>query len=1192
MRLKKLELFGFKTFPDATELVFHEGITAIVGPNGCGKSNIIDAIRWVMGETSAKGLRGDSMGDVIFSGSDTRKPLSMAEVTLTLTGAEGHLPDRFGVLHEFSVTRRLTRDGDSEYLINRVPCRLKDVTELFMDTGVGRRAYSVVEQGRIDAILAARPQERRHLIEEAAGITKYKSRREEAVRRMDETAKNLERLGDVIGEVRREMNALKRQAARAEEFRDLRSQRRQWERDSLVAAWLVLERSRQDAASALAERERCLLAARGESDRLGSELEVERLAALDEERTVQGRQRQVFQWKAQIAERESRLEFLRREVDGLGDRATRARQEASELESRRDGLSVETGALQQELQDLEGRLSERAGKVEALTRALQEARSALADAEKAVDSQKKVVLEILGELTRVAHGLDHSRRQEADAKRRLDGMGRQGAEVAVKLRELDEEIALRESELNSADEARALALSDRASAETALQDCRSRRQELARLAEEARKALHREQSRLKGLEQIKESLEWYGSGVRAVLKGAKLDQRNGIHGVVADTLSAPAPYESALEAALGERLQYVIVEDPERGLDAVQQLKSQRAGRSSFAPMNLRAGRPPVFPETSEPWARGALLDLIEVAPEYEAMARCLLGDVFVVETLDHALGLWRRNGMQATLVTLEGETVSPEGVISGGIGRAESEGLLRKNREIRELRATVARLETEAGASESALAALERQLEEHQSRLDFAREEAYRRDLQVANLGKDLAQLRERRERMQERREAMDFERDELTVALEQLASEVTRLEGEKSRLHAAQEDAAVRVEALQEILGRARETTRATEGDLGQVRVEEAENLQRREGLVERIRTLEASRQGVAVRIDRLLQEAEQCLAGRTDGMEGCRKAHVELEVLRSELSKEEEALSEVGEALQARREALGAREKAAAAARRTSDEQQRLFAAADLELRDLELQCRHVLERFQERQHGNLEEAARSGIPDGFDGTAAEARIRELDAKIAEFGEINLLAIEEHAERRERYDFLQAQKADLEGSLESLRQAIQRINRVSRERFADTFSRVNETFERVYPQIFRGGEARLILTDSDNLLETGVDIIARPPGKRPQHISLLSGGEKALTAIALIFSIFMVKPSPFCILDEVDAPLDEANVGRFTEMVKHMTDASQFLVITHNKSTMEAAEHLYGITMGEPGISRVVSVRLSEEPTAAAA
>ena len=1192
MKLKKLELCGFKTFPEPTQILFHDGITAVVGPNGCGKSNIIDAIRWVMGETSAKGLRGDSMSDVIFSGSDSRKPLNLAEVTLTLTEVEGSLPEKFGSYHEVSVTRRLHRSGDSEYLINKVPCRLKDITELFMDTGVGRRAYSMVEQGRIDAILSAKPEDRRYLIEEAAGITKYRARRDETRRKMDRVRQNLERIGDVIGEVRREMNALKRQASRAEAFRRLRAERRELERHRMVRAWIDLQDQVGTARSRLGDAERSLVEAQARAGRLLAEVEQARLRVLEEERRLSGARQGVYELRARITRMEEREGFLRREADRLAGRAREAEAEARDLGARRGELEQEIQALEAELRDLEAAMAAREGETDTMEAEHEQASEARRQVERALDEVRRELMQALSELTRVGHALDHAARQEADAARRLRESSRQEADAREKLGEVEAEIAALRAALERAELDRDEAVADRERLEEAVGVTRSRRDRAAQEAEACRRALQADQSRLQSLEQIKARFEWYGAGVREVLAQARSSGRNGVRGVVADILTAPPEYEAALEAALGERLQYVIVEDPGRGMEAVAHLKARRAGRSSFAPVDLREAAPALMPRAGAVGALGALVDLVEVAEGYEGFARKLLGDVFVVDTLEHALSLWQGNGIRATLVTLEGESVSPQGVISGGAAEGEQGGLLRKNREIRELSEAVERRRAELSGLEAALEDLERELEALAGRLDAAREEVHLREIRVVHTGRDLERLAERRERLLERCEGIAFEREALAAAVEDLARERERHAARRQELSRRHEELQERAEGLEAELVGLRERVHALHTRLTRHRVQEAADRQKRQGLIERIRSLGVSLENVGRRAERLGADARRSRAERIERVAELQDLTRELEALRAELVRAEDEASRGAEALDRVRAGSGELEREAAEARRRAEALREEHTRASLALRELELQAEGVEARFRERLGADLRSEAEAGLPEDYDPDRAEERIAELDSRLAAFGEVNLLAIEQYEERRERFEFLEAQREDLEQSLRSLKEAIHRINRESRKRFGETFERVSEAFRALYPRLFRGGDARLLLTDPGDLLTTGVDIVARPPGKRPQHISLLSGGEKALTAVALIFAIFQVKPSPFCLLDEVDAPLDEANIGRFTDLLRTLTDGSQFLVITHNRSTMEAADQLYGVTMPEPGVSKVISVRLSPDAPAEAA
>ncbi len=983
MKLKKLELFGFKSFPDRTEIRFHDGVTAVVGPNGCGKSNVIDALRWVMGETSAKGLRGDSMEDVIFSGSQDRKALNLAEVTLTLTEVEGSLPEKFGSFHEVAVTRRLHRSGDSEYLINKVPCRPRDITELFMDTGAGRRAYSVVEQGRIDAILDAKPRDRRVLIEEAAGITKYRSRKDETLRKMDHVRQNLQRLEDVIGEVRREMNALKRQASRAEAFKRLRDERRQLERHRLVAEWLAVDGRCRAALDGLEALRREHLAARTETYRAAAGIEEERVRLLDEERRAEAGQKGVYHLRTEISRRESRLEFLRKEVETLSARAGALQQEAAELAGRREDLSAEREAVAGELAAVEARIQDRRTGLAARERELSEAETGLRDADRAVEADKRVVLGLLGELTRVGHGLDHAARQEAEAARRLAGMDRQETEVGARAGELGAEISRRAEELAAARARADEAVRRRGDLDGALENARARRAELQGRVETARKALHTDASRLRGLEQIKASLEWYGSGVRSVLRQARAPGANGVRGVVADVLAAAPEYESALDAALGERLQYVIVESPDRGLEAVRHLKAQRAGRSSFAPVELRAAGQPVMPAADAPGARGPLLDLVEVSPGYEAVAEGLLGDVFVVESLESALDLWRQNGIRATLVTLDGETVTPEGVISGGLGRDEGAGLLRKNREIRDLKAAVRGHEKALAAAEADLGRAEADLADLAARADAARDEVHRAELAAVHLARDLDQLRERRQRLAERQHALAVEREELDATVVRMREERLALEAERERLLAEQRAVQARLEEGQRAAEAARSEVERARAAVTQHRVDDAADRQRRAGLRERLQTLESSARAVADRLDRLEAEDSEARTARAARQDEIRRVETETEVLRTELEREEAAFAARAGQLDELRSSLGDRERAMAEARKRAAGLQERVHAAELAVRELELQRDALADRYRERLGGDLAgKAAADGVPDGFDPGENAERIAAID------------------------------------------------------------------------------------------------------------------------------------------------------------------------------------------------------------------
>ncbi len=1186
MKIKKLQIYGFKTFPQPTEVTFHDGVTTVVGPNGCGKSNLIDALRWVMGEKSAKGLRGGSMSDVIFSGCQTRNALNFAEVTLTLAEVEGMLPEKYGNYHEIAVTRRLHSNGDSEYLINKTPCRLRDIVDLFLDTGLGKRAYSIVEQGRIDAILSSKPIERRFLIEEAAGLSKYRARRDEAINKMKRADTDLERINDIVGEVRREMNSLKRQASRTTAFKALRAEREEVERDLLVSAWLAHSGELSQATASRKEAEERLVASRASSDKLMVDLESYRLSMLDGEKSIEESQRHVYGLSNQISERETRGRFLEQEAESLALRSTRSKEEAAELLGRSEELAAEQTGLEQQLEELSMSTDELAAKAEEFNDASRDALEGKREAEAALEEHRKHIFTNQSEMTRVNADTAHAHRTHQNALSRMELFDKQHQEIQSKIDEVRAESQTQRSSLGAAEKALQRSKTEHVRLGEDMEDLVFDRANYTRKVEELSRELSREQSRLKGLEELKDSMECYGTGVKSILRHSKENKWLGVRGVVADAISVPPRFEAALEAALGERLQYVVVADSAQAVDAVEHLKSTESGRASMAPVDVRELRAPTMPKPGAAWAHGALLGLVKITTGFDRLATTLLGGFYVVDTLANALELWNAGAAGVTFVTLEGETVSAEGVVTGGRGKGQEAGLLRRNREIRELSQRVSELSAQLAEAQISLDEARHEHEEAEKRLTFYRDEAHRHELMVANVSRDMAQFEERRERLEERKQALEYEREELCAEVERLAEEQLSLEARREELLVVYERSEEEQQALRETLTLAGDKAERLRADFNALNVRLAADRQRKEGLSHQIHTLSQSRSNVAVRAGKLSDDAGLLMGEQTKRVAERQKMLLELDALTVELGRRKEQADKLLQQHDQRRTDVAGREKEATEARRAAQQLQDNFNGAELSVRELEMKADTLRERFAERVKIDMEEAVEAGLPEEFDAEASGARIAQLEEKIGRFGDLNLMADTEYEERKERFEFLDGQREDLQASIAKFQQAIRRINRVSRERFQETFDQVNAKFQQVYPNLFRGGEAKLYLTDPENMLETGIDIVARPPGKKSQHISLLSGGEKALTAVALIFSLFLVKPSPFCVLDEVDAPLDDANVERFSQMLREMATNSQFLVITHNKITMECADHLYGITMEEPGVSNVVSVRFTSD------
>jgi chromosome segregation protein len=1232
LKIKRIEICGFKSFVDKTTISFPDPITSIVGPNGCGKSNIVDAIRWVMGEQSAKHLRGRAMEDVIFAGSESRGPAGLAEVSLTFDSsalesgvAPGGVPWGAAAPEEIVVTRRLYRDGSSEYLLNGVPSRLRDVVEFFLGTGVGSKAYAIIEQGRIGFIVSSRPEDRRGLIDEAAGITRYKSKKKAAERRMDSTRQHLLRVSDIIGEIEGRLRSLRLQAQKAERYKrykaelkdlDLWSSAQRYlghlaEEKSLGAEIVAVRESHETESTSLESGE-----AGADAERLAVTEEVAELATAKDELYALSNKAQLGMQRADHHEAEA--------VD-LANRVDAGRREIAELRARASVQAANIEEIEARLAEIDAAADGSEGAYEEQARLQDERRAMLAEARRELEAAQT-------EIAAARASIARREAQRAGATQRRDDLALRVAAVTVEETTASERLEVlvgeerrMRDEIDGLDARVGAARAQAADDETRLAGVRTEisrgEMELETLREEA----HRRRSRLASLTEIQDRYERFQKGVRAIMQEHRAaGGGDGIKAVVADIVRPPQELETAVEAVLGERLGNVIVDSHEAGVEAIQFLKRTREGRSSFIPRALRAhAQPPrgqvVYDATgglasatsSDPafvsmpavdsdaiaaaWpkgegVRGPMLELIGYDRQYDEVAAYLLGDVLVVEDLERALALWRETHTTKTIVTLEGEVIDPQGVVTGGSRESALTGVLEQKREIRELELVMARLDADL---ESALA---RQIERKQSAADLSRalEEAaasLRSDeMALFGLKKDLDRAVQEGSACETRREQLARQSADLARAAEEnehrLVEAVAGLEGDGR----AVEESEARAVALRARTAELSDAVDVAVGELTTLKVAATQAEERRQNArqtLERLRTDRAEEEARAGRIEATLADDEARAATLRQDAAQLRS---EAELWQAEAEARARAHGERQGALEERQARLAEQDAQLRAAR---TEVARLAQTlSKLEMRCQEVALRrtsleeHVTDRYREVDLGSV--VADYHLRPLFS-AEEEKRATELRGLIERMGEINLTAIEESEELQKRFDFLTAQKTDLESAMIELETAIERINRTSRRRFRETFDAVNAQFEAVFPRMFGGGRASLVLTDDSDMLETGIEIVANPPGKKvSQNIELLSGGEKALTAVSLLFAIFLVKPSPFCVLDEVDAPLDEANVGRFNQVVREMTDRSQFILITHNRRTMEIADRLCGITMEEPGVSRLVAVNLRGGPS----
>ncbi len=1233
MRIKSLQITGFKSFVDKVSFSFRPGITGIVGPNGCGKSNVVDAIRWAMGEQSPRRLRGKGMDDVIFAGSESRSPVGVAEVVITFDNADGVAPPEFAAYSEIQVSRRLYRSGESEYLLNKTPCRLRDVLDFFRDTGIGTKGYTIVEQGHIAEIVSAKAEERRGLIEEAAGIGKYKARRREAERKLEGTEQNLVRVRDVLYEIRRQIGSLERQARKAAQYKRLRELQRAAELS------LAADERRELAAAQLAGRERAVLlrdAVSAAETRLAERevaLEARRLGLAERERELVQGNEELFRVRGEIKELEGQIGYERRERAALAELGESRGRERDELLAQLRAAEVEIDRMAAELAGAHALLSQEGEWVRVAEADARAAEQAVAEADGAREAESQALVEVL---TRIARSED-----------RLASLTDRRAELARRLRSADEQIEVQQTEATNAEgeqqhleEGLRNLLAERDRLGVALRDALIRAEHLQRDAKDSaertrtrRELRETRRARLASFQELLERREDVGAGVRHLLASSASEQaRFGVRGLVRDAFEVAPEFERAVEAVLADRAEGAVLASTAGATSALDALRAAAAGRGVF--VLARSEEPSAgFVPLGEP-----LLPRLRARAGFEAVAQSLLGNVNVVESLAEALALYGAGRIPCSFVTRAGDVLTPDGVIRGG-GDSAQAGILTRVREVRELAAEVELLDTEVSTLEQESRGAQATLESSSDEVDNLRSRHHTAALAVANHEKDLERTRERVKAIGEAQETRASERGEFLGEVELLEAELARLHElltgtrERRGRHQRQLDAqGLRVGSARRELSRlevvlterrvqhgAREEARGRlESGLERARAAAGETqrwVQQREA---EIRTGEERREQLAHSIG----AAEAALAERLREEERARLANEakreEYERVAGDVRALEEAARDVRIDLETSR-----------------DEAQQ----AELGLRELELRIQHLDASVRDRwnvellgwkpplpsalealasaddaapwveafETGDAEgtlatpetpaldegaEAARAARRDAhelaeilqLDTASRRERVADIRQRLEAIGEVNLGAIEEHEELRERFRFLDEQKNDLESSVAQLREAIARINRTSRKRFKETFDAVNERFQENFPRLFRGGKAFLTLTETEDVLEAGIEITAQPPGKRPQIVNLLSGGEKTMTAIALLVSVFQVRPSPFFLLDEVDAALDDANVGRFNEIVKEMAAASQFLVITHNKRTIEVADVLYGVTMEERGVSKLVAVELS--------
>ena len=1186
MQLKSLELDGFKSFVDTTHIDFTSGFTAIVGPNGCGKSNVSDAIRWVIGEQSSKSLRGTRSVDLIFNGSASRKPVNRAEISLTLD----HVPPGIRIANvsniseEVKITRCYHRSGESEFYINQVPCRLKDITDFLLDVGISPKVLTVIEQGHIQDIIVSKPENRRILIEEAAGILKFKHRKNEALRKLDASMQNLERITDIVQELGRRTESLKRQAAKAERYKKYQAEIKE------LSLKLFARKIRQyqvdletiEKAFTTQTGQKTEWNARASSlDNRISQLNLEIEEAL---RLLHEKKDRVHQLAGQISASEHTIELKKAQIDQseidirtATENITHLHKEIADQVAQTEEQRSQLGTLSEEIDSEDKNLAEH-------TRVLEEERKTLIDLTDKVKAGETQVLELLhrisqkkSDTTALETRQESSVHRDEKLKAEQEETRAQAEEVRrilSKTEALVQEKSARLEEFREQREARqqkTLGQRDQLQSET---------DRLASLKEEYLS----QSSLLSSLKELRGKFEGFQDGVKSLMtQNANGGTLTGLREVLADVLKTPAEYETAITTALGEKLQSVIVNSYDDSLEAITYLKEHSSGRGSFIPMNMKPADIPPAHLNGNSGIVGRASDFVECAEEYRKVIELLLRNVVLVTDLPTAVQVFQKSDFNGTVVTRNGEMIDSQGMVFGGSAQKDSSNLLSQNREMDELSARIKHLQNKVESAQGVKDKNRKVLDEMEVALEEAGRAAHEAEIALNNSRNKQEEQQKEQERLEEKLSTLEYERgtgrqeiDELDTRRKSLARELETTESKK----ALEEES---LDTLRRELESCRQKLEEQSSSIASIKVHIASLKGKRENTLTEINRLDLQQKNHRHQIEK--RENDKITSqGKIDETRLTIDS-IEKEILESARNKDRLE----GEAVHNEEELTGKEESVKQMEKETKDLARKIqeltetISKIELKRSEIKIQMAHIEERTFEDFNVTLPELL-NHPPEEFDAQEVDESIRTLKEKVGRMGEVNLAALSDFQKTNERYTFLKTQQEDLAESIRLLHETIERINRTTKQRFLDTFEQVNENFKEVFARLFRGGKAELSLIDESNPLESGIEISANPMGKRMQNLTLLSGGEKAMTAIALMFSVFKVRPSPFCLLDEVDAPLDEANVVRFQEMLKEMGGNTQFILITHNQKTMSFADVLYGITMEERGVSKAVSVNLN--------
>ncbi len=1199
MRIKKIELVGFKSFKDRTVIQFDAGITGIVGPNGCGKSNIVDALVWVMGEMSAKDLRGSTMTDVIFAGADGYAPLGMCEVSLTLENDGGPFPAKYIKHSEIMVTRRLHRNGEGEYLINKEAARLKDVQEIFMDTGAGSKGFSIIQQGMIGKIITAKPEDRRHLIEEAAGITKFKARKKESQRKLQNTDQNLVRLQDIIGELKRQIDSLQRQAQKAERYRTVKQQIEELELWVSSRQFADLRQGAEEAQRIFNECQSIEIESGSQVSGLQADFEELKLRLLEEEKSLEIQQQAHFDKQTEVQRREMEIQQLKFEIETARKNEQMTGSLLSEQKARLELLEKDHAQLSTQMTEAQTLAQSLKASYEEKNSIYAESSDRIQTVDQELTTERRSLFALGQSISTV----------EAKVSSLESMIGQQNEKITEEL-SVQEELQLKTIEfegrrkkiIQEFDRERQLQLdlasdvdSFEANKKILSEQVQLKKTEIDLFKDELNKVT----SRLYGLESLHSNFEGFDEGVKKIMLWQKSRKTQEVHAdgsvssseegyrlqPLSEIIEVPSEYEIAMEAALGSRLQLLVGESATDSMSALDYLKNEKQGRGSFISSEMLAHDDHSKADVSTRDGFVAhLASVVNSSEKHQALVQQVLGKIVVVDSMMSALEM-RKTSPNFDYVTMDGDVISSDGIMTGGFSEDVESGVLQRKREIKELSDLKSEWAGKLALAQAALKKVEEQLNNVINDFEGAQKRKLEQEVKVAELKAELQRAETEYQNVIVARDRQNKEVIRLQDHLNHLTSQQETLQSELEGLRARRFELDSKIEQLSEELSSTKLGFEGLQNQVRELQVQSATKEQEYLGLERQVNMLFQSISELKSQSGRMSEESEMYVHQMTESQYKLEEKKIEFEKALSSIESTKLELSAKKNQFEIESQRLKELESQLSESQRSKNMRQAAMNEAQLKLEQARMKEQYLIDQMREKYMIDLSSCYEQHLQTERNEQETEITLKDLKEKISRIGEVNLSAIQEYDDVSKRYEFLSQQYNDLIEAKEQLRRVIERINKICSKKFKETFDLVNERFKKVFPVLFGGGEAELILVEDPEKSEMGIEIIAKPPGKKMQNVSLMSGGEKALTAVSLVFSIFLVKPSPYCLLDEVDAPLDDANVYRFNELVKEMAKRSQIIVVTHNKHTMEVAGRLYGVTMQERGVSTMVSVSLQD-------